>query len=187
MRILTIGFTEKGARTFFESLRDAGVKKVIDVRLNRASQLSGFAKQNKQGDLSYFLERLCGIGYAHMEDLAPEKDMLDNYKKKGGPLSGDWSAYARRFNALLAERRIEDAIAPQDVADSCLLCSEHKPHYCHRRLVAEYLKEKWGAAGRAEVTIEHLPPGIERAETRAKKPRAAKARAKKSPAAETPA
>jgi len=33
----------------------------------------------------------------------------------------------------------------------CLLCSEDKPHQCHRRLVAEYLRERWG-----DVEIEHL-------------------------------
>ncbi|WP_409247922.1 DUF488 family protein [Enterobacter hormaechei] len=36
-------------------------------------------------------------------------------------------------------------------ADACLLCSEHKPHHCHRRLVAEYLADKW-----PDVTIMHL-------------------------------
>jgi uncharacterized protein (DUF488 family) len=33
----------------------------------------------------------------------------------------------------------------------CLLCSEEKPQHCHRRLVAEYLAEKWG-----DVEIEHI-------------------------------
>lgn len=35
--------------------------------------------------------------------------------------------------------------------DACLLCSEDKPHQCHRRLVAEYLKDHWG-----DVEIDHL-------------------------------
>jgi uncharacterized protein (DUF488 family) len=35
--------------------------------------------------------------------------------------------------------------------DGCLLCSEDKPHHCHRRLVAEYLNAKWGG-----ISIEHL-------------------------------
>ncbi len=30
--------------------------------------------------------------------------------------------------------------------------SEDKPHYCHRRLVAEYLKQQWG-----DIEIEHIP------------------------------
>ncbi|EPE0459056.1 DUF488 family protein [Pseudomonas aeruginosa] len=35
--------------------------------------------------------------------------------------------------------------------NSGLLCSEDKPHHCHRRLVAEYLAGKW-----PNVEIVHL-------------------------------
>ena len=28
---------------------------------------------------------------------------------------------------------------------ACLLCSEATPEHCHRRLPAEYLRERWGA------------------------------------------
>ena len=36
-----------------------------------------------------------------------------------------------------------------------LLCSEHRPHHGHRRLVAEYLMERWGG-----IEIEHLGSGV---------------------------
>ena len=48
-------------------------------------------------------------------------------------------------------RRIEKSIPEEVVADGCLLCSEDKPHHCHRRLVAEYLDDRWGG-----VEIAHL-------------------------------
>jgi len=48
-------------------------------------------------------------------------------------------------------RRIEDKVSHEVLEGSCLLCSEDKPHHCHRRLVAEYLKEKWG-----NIEIEHI-------------------------------
>ena len=33
---------------------------------------------------------------------------------------------------------------PRDLLDgACLLCSEEKPHHCHRRLVSEYLQQHW--------------------------------------------
>lgn len=41
----TIGFAKKSAQRFFELLREAGVKRILDVRLNNASQLAGFAKR----------------------------------------------------------------------------------------------------------------------------------------------
>ena len=144
MRILTVGFTRKTAERFFELLRNAGTRKVVDVRLNNVSQLAGFAKKN---DLAYFLQEICDVSYVHLPSLAPTKDMLDAYKKR----QGSWEDYERRFNDLMAERRIEDRIKPETLEDACLLCSEDKPHHCHRRLVAEYLRKHWG-----NVEIEHL-------------------------------
>lgn len=144
MKLFTIGFTKKSARRFFELLRDSGARRVVDVRLNNVSQLAGFAKKD---DLAYFAKELCGMDYLHLPALAPTQEMLDRYKKKGG----DWQDYEPQFLDLMRQRRIEETISKEAVADGCLLCSEDKPHYCHRRLVAEYLKERWG-----DLDIVHL-------------------------------
>ena len=144
MRILTIGFTRKSAKRFFELLKKSGARRVVDVRLNNVSQLAGFAKKN---DLAYFLDQMCHIDYWHVPELAPTKEPLDRYKKHGG----SWNDYERKFVNLMAERRIEEKLEPEMLHDACLLCSEDKPHHCHRRLVAEYLKDHWG-----NVDIEHL-------------------------------
>jgi uncharacterized protein (DUF488 family) len=144
VKLYTIGFTKTTAESFFSRLSGAGVKKVVDVRLNNVSQLAGFAKKN---DLQYFLRAICGIGYEHRPELAPTQDILDAYKKH----RGDWAIYAQRFLELMARRNIEDTIPRSAVDEACLLCSEDKPHHCHRRLVAEYLKDKW-----SDVDIVHL-------------------------------
>lgn len=144
MKIFTIGFTKKSAEQFFESLHQAGVKRVVDVRLNNVSQLAGFAKKN---DLAYFLKQICDMDYLHLPSLAPTKEMLDAYKKK----RGSWEAYERAFIDLMATRKIENEIERETLRDACLLCSEDKPHYCHRRLVVEYLREHWG-----NIKVEHL-------------------------------
>lgn len=144
MKIFTIGFTKTSAESFFTRIHRAGVKKLIDVRLNNVSQLAGFAKKN---DLRYFLKTICGIEYAHRPELAPSQEMLDAYKKE----SGQWADYEKRFLELMTSRRVEQII-PRDAVDgACLLCSEDKPHHCHRRLVAEYLKDKW-----IDIEISHL-------------------------------
>lgn len=44
-KTLAIGFTRMTARNFFGRLSEAGVRKVIDVRLHNTSQLAGFAKR----------------------------------------------------------------------------------------------------------------------------------------------
>jgi len=143
MKIFTIGFTKTTAQNFFDRLKKSEAKKIIDVRLNNVSQLAGFAKRD---DLKYFSETICGMRYQHSPKLAPTKEMLDDYKKRKGP----WDEYENRFLDLMAKRKIEN-IDRKDVDGGCLLCSEDKPHHCHRRLVAEYLKEKWD-----DVDIVHL-------------------------------
>ena len=137
MKVFTIGFTRKSARQFFDTLRKSGARRVVDVRLNNVSQLAGFAKRD---DLAFFLQEICGLDYVQIPDLAPTQEMLDEYKK----LKGDWATYAKRFLDLMAKRKIEERIPKEVVAEGCLLCSEDKPHHCHRRLVAEYFKQHWG-------------------------------------------
>ena len=144
MKIFTIGFTNKKAEQFFEKLRQAAVKRVVDVRLHNVSQLAGFSKKD---DLQYFLRTIGGIGYVHLPDLAPTKELLDAYKKD----KGDWNVYAREFLGLMQRRSVATSLPKEVIDQSCLLCSEDEPHYCHRRLVAEYLQRHWEG-----VTIQHL-------------------------------
>ena len=145
MKIFTIGFTKKSAETFFTRLKNAGVRRLVDVRLNNVSQLAGFTKKD---DLRYFTKSICNIDYIHLPELAPATEILDPYKKAK---NGDWQLYERQFLDLMRARHIENT--SREILDGgCLLCSEEKPHHCHRRLVAEYLKEQWG-----DVQIDHIP------------------------------
>ena len=144
MKLFTIGFTKKSAEIFFTTLKLAGVKLLVDIRLNNTSQLAGFTKRD---DLRYFAMAICHIGYVHLPELAPTQDILDAYKKHGG----DWAVYEHRFLELMKARKIEKTVSREMMDGACLLCSEEKPQHCHRRLVAEYLKEKWG-----NIEIEHL-------------------------------
>jgi uncharacterized protein (DUF488 family) len=138
MEVFTIGFTQKSAAEFFGLLRTAGIKRLVDVRLNNVSQLAGFSKRD---DLAYFVRELCGADYVHEPLLAPTQELLDAYKKA----KGSWSEYERRFLQLMADRKIEDRIDRTLLSGpSVLLCSEPTPDQCHRRLVLEYLREKWG-------------------------------------------
>lgn len=142
--LFTIGFTKKSAKQFFETLKKAGVRRIIDTRLNNVSQLAGFTKRS---DLEYFLWQIGNIEYVHIVELAPTKEILDAYKKQGG----DWETYEKQFLQLLTERKIEQQFSPEILDGGCLLCSEPTPHHCHRRLVAEYLSQKLGT-----IKIHHL-------------------------------
>ena len=144
MKLFTIGFTKKSAEQFFTRLKQPGLVRLVDARLNNVSQLAGFTKKH---DLQFFLREICHIDYVHRTELAPTQDILDAYKKNGG----DWSVYEKQFwpswpHAASRIRSIRICIA-----GGCLLCSEPTPEHCHRRLVAEYFREKWG-----DVEIVHL-------------------------------
>lgn len=144
MKLYTIGFTKKNAEQFFGKLKQAGLTRIIDTRLNNVSQLAGFTKKD---DLRFFAKEILGVDYIHAPSLAPTKDILDAYKKDGG----DWSVYERKFNELIGSRHIENTLDKDMLDGACLLCSEPTPHHCHRRLVAEYLRDQWG-----NVDIKHL-------------------------------
>jgi uncharacterized protein (DUF488 family) len=144
MNIYTIGFTKKKAEYFFSVLKKSGVKRIVDVRLNNVSQLAGFAKRD---DLKYFLKTICDIEYIHLPELAPDKEVLDAFKKK----KGDWDTYQTSFKKLLRNRQIEKKYAGIILEGDCFMCSEDKPDNCHRRLVLEYLQKCWG-----KITVKHI-------------------------------
>ncbi len=142
--LYTIGFTKKSAEEFFGKIKSAGVKKVIDIRLNNVSQLAGFAKRD---DLKYFLKAICNCDYVHQTALSPSQELLDDWQNK----KVDWPAYTVRFRKLIAARPIKDLFSVEDLRDACLLCAEPTAEKCHRRLVAEHFKELF-----PEIEIKHL-------------------------------
>jgi uncharacterized protein (DUF488 family) len=138
MEIYTIGFTQKTAHEFFTRLKEARIERLLDVRLNNTSQLAAFAKRD---DLEYFLMELCGAKYEHEPLLCPTPELFKAYKRENGP----WESFEKGYRDLIVERRIDKALDRRSFkAPTVLLCSEHEADFCHRRLVVEYLKEKWG-------------------------------------------
>ncbi len=144
IKLFTIGFTEKSAETFFTLLKKGGVKKILDVRLNNVSQLAGFAKGR---DLQYFAKEIANIDYEHNIDLAPTKELLAKYRDK----KIDWAQYEKEYIGILEKRNVLKKIDFEKLDGSCLLCSEHTPDMCHRRLLAEYLQKV-----NKEIKIIHL-------------------------------
>jgi len=145
MIVCTIGFTKKSAQRFFELLDQNGVRRLIDTRLNPHGQLSGFSKQ---ADLIYFLDRLSGIEYLHLPELAPTEEILHSYRA-----SKSWSTYVNQFEALMDTRQVPNVLDRTLFEDDpvCLLCSEATPERCHRRLIAERLARVW-----SDVEVRHL-------------------------------
>jgi uncharacterized protein (DUF488 family) len=144
IKLFTIGFTGKTAEKFFTLLKEAGVKKIMDIRLNNVSQLAGFAKGT---DLKYFADKICGISYEHRLELAPSKELLNQIRNK----EISWKEWERNYLKLIKDRKILDTINIQEMNESCLLCSEDTPEHCHRSLLAGYLERHF-----PEIKIIHL-------------------------------
>jgi uncharacterized protein (DUF488 family) len=132
--LFTIGFTGKSAEKFFRLLTEHNVRRVIDTRASNTSQLAGFAKGR---DLAFFCREIAGIEYEHRLDMAPTTALLKQYRN--GHIS--WEEYVTAYKGLLEERELFSKVDLRLLDHACMLCSEHKPDRCHRRILAEYLQE----------------------------------------------
>ena len=141
--LFTIGFTQSTTENFFGRLKAAGVRRVVDVRLNNTSQLAGFAKAT---DLKFFLGRILGIDYVREPMLAPTEEIVQLGRAK------NWPAWETGFRRLMSERGMSKRFNPADLASTCLLCAEAKPHHCHRRIIAELLT----AESKTPLAVMHL-------------------------------
>ena len=144
VQLYTIGFTGKSAETFFYLLISNRVRKLIDTRVNNASQLSGFAKGK---DLAYFSKAIGQIDYEHRLDMAPTRELLNDYRSN----RLTWDEYSDTYLALLEERNLNGGLTAARLDRACLLCSEHLPKNCHRSLLAEYIRR-----AHPEVEVKHL-------------------------------
>lgn len=143
--LFTIGFTKKSAEKFFELLKSNGVKQLVDIRISNNSQLAGFAKGK---DLAYFVKQICGINYQHVLDFAPTKELLDRWHKQ----TVTWEEYIDEYTAMLKARDIIKKYGVKQFDGACFLCSEETADICHRRLLAEYMRDH----SAEEVRIVHL-------------------------------
>lgn len=125
-------------------LLDNGVEKIIDTRRNNSSQLAGFAKGK---DLAYLAQAISNIGYEHKIEMAPSQDLLQAWRKK----EVDWVDYETRYVEEIQQSKFIEELDKDTLHNACLLCSEHEPDFCHRRLLADYLKKYFH-----EIEIIHL-------------------------------
>ena len=149
IQVHTIGFAKRTAKDFFTTLAEMKlVWRVLDVRRWPNSQMSGWARGK---DLPWLLGELSSMTYHRLPLLAPAPKLLRDYRNQ----LIDWDGrdgYAQRYLDQLEQSKAGDHLTPSDLDGGCLLCSEHDPDHCHRRLAAEYLRDCWGV----KMEIVHL-------------------------------
>jgi uncharacterized protein (DUF488 family) len=160
--VATIGVYGFTAEVFLDTLRDAGVAVVLDVRQRRGVRGAEYAWANAVRLQSALAD--AGIGYRHLRELAPTTAMREvQYAEDARQGVGKRSrvelapAYVRRYTKEILDRAdlsiVIDAMPEQGIA--ALLCVERDAQACHRSLVADRLVADHGAR------IEHLHPPID--------------------------
>ena len=135
--LCTIGYENYTQPELIARLREAGVEVLIDVRAVASSRKAGFSKTLLANSLAE-----AGIEYIHLRGL-------------GTPKAGREAARAGRIAEMHAifERQLETPEAEHDMAraeaivserPAVLLCLEADAAGCHRRIVAERLKDRLG-------------------------------------------
>lgn len=135
--LYTIGHEGAQIEPFIATLREAGVKLLIDVREAPISRKRDFAKTR----LAHHLES-AGIAYRHLKALGTPKPGREAAK------AGDRKSFARIFAKHIESEAAQDAV--QEAADlasaepACLLCLERDSAVCHRSVVAERIAQRTG-------------------------------------------
>ncbi len=141
--LATIGYEGANIQDFIETLRDAGIKSLIDVRELPLSRKKGFSKTA----LGLALED-AGISYTHVRALGDPKP------GRQAARAGDMKGFRRIFGEhmkLPSTQDALDALLPTIRAGgACLLCFERCHTDCHRSIVADALSQ------RVDIDLSHI-------------------------------
>ena len=143
--LLTIGYEGCTIDQVLSALHDAGVELLIDVRAVPQSRKPGFSKRQLAAGLD---ER--GIRYVHLQGLGTPKPGRDA-ARAGHPERMD-TIFRAHMEGDRAQAELAQATALARTGRLCLLCFEHDPRFCHRRLVAEMITAETGQP------VVHLAP-----------------------------
>lgn len=143
-RLYTIGYEGRDLPTFLDCLAASGVECVLDVRENPFSRKPGFSKK----PLSQALEAR-GIQYVHLKELGTPRPLRAAVKS-----DGDYGRFFQAMQEYLAtqEEAIERACSHVRRMVCCLVCYEESADTCHRKVVAQIIRERIGG----ELDVIHL-------------------------------
>jgi len=133
----TIGYERLPPDALVAELEAAGVERVLDVRYRPQSRRPGMSKTKLGIRLGEH-----GIAYEHRKALGTPPDIKPLFR------SGATRRARERFRAHVERTAAPelDALAEElrrgDAPRTALLCLEAEPAHCHRRVVAEQLRER---------------------------------------------
>ncbi len=142
--LFTSGYEGETIKEFLNKLQAENIDTIVDIRENPYSRKPGFS----QKALSNYLKQT-GISYYHFQELGtpkPLRNYLAHYQ--------DYRTFFDQYRSYLPEFKdsIDDIIDMGSDKKICLLCFEKDPHYCHRNVVADYIKDYAGK----QVEVVHI-------------------------------
>ncbi|KKK61410.1 hypothetical protein LCGC14_3014610, partial [marine sediment metagenome] len=119
--------------TYIENLSANYKKTIIHEKIKAA------LKYTKENDLKYFLRKVANIDYIYFEEFAPDQTLLKKYRAK----EVNWTQYEEEYLNHIKKSNIWKDLDINIFQNACLLCSESSPKKCHRRLLAEFIVNKY--------------------------------------------
>ena len=135
--LATIGYEAATQRDVIDRLKGAGVDIVIDVRAVASSRRAGFSKTLLAGSLAD-----AGIDYLHLRDLGTPKD--GRLAARAGRIGEMHAIFERHLEEPAAQLALSHATAVASERKAALLCYEAEAAGCHRRIVADLIRERTG-------------------------------------------
>jgi uncharacterized protein (DUF488 family) len=136
----TIGYERLPPDALVAELESAGVQRVLDVRIRPQSRRPGMSKTKLGARLAEH-----GIAYESRRTLGTPPDIKPLYRT--GAVRQAATAFRTHLEQTAADEL--DALAAELIAPgaprTALLCLEAEPAHCHRRVVAELLRERAAA------------------------------------------
>jgi uncharacterized protein (DUF488 family) len=132
MRVWTIGHGTRSVDELLETLREAGVETLVDVRRFPGSRRN---PQFGRAALAAELER-AGIAYAHLPDLGGRRSGVPGEDRFGCLRVAAFRSYAAWMSSSEWQQALAEALGRDN---PCFMCAETLPWRCHRRLIADLL------------------------------------------------
>lgn len=124
MYIYTLGFSDRSAEEFIKLLLEYGIRNVVDIRRDPASQIEYFDKKHLETELS-----ARNIKYFYLG------------KELGESRNGDYQSFMQTTDFKIGLIRIKE-LAVNSV--TAIICFERNPSQCHRSFIAMALeKDGW--------------------------------------------
>jgi uncharacterized protein (DUF488 family) len=132
MRVYTIGHGTRPAEELVETLREAHVETLVDVRRYPSS------RRNPQFGQAALADSLvaAGIDYLHEIDLGGRRSGEPGEDRFGCIRTPAFRSYAARMGSPEWQEALAHSLA---AAAPCFMCGETLWWRCHRRLIAELL------------------------------------------------